>query len=112
MPDGDFARFVASLRQAHPWLPAPLANRLARAYGTRTDAILAGAQSMLDLGEAFGGGLTAAELHYMIHQEWARTAEDALWRRSKLGLHLSAAEIARVADWVRAHVSGPEYALG
>ena len=48
----------------------------------------------------------------MTDQEWARTAEDALWRRSRLGLHLSAAEVARVADWMRVRAGGTEAALG
>ena len=109
---GDFDRFLAGLRATHPWLPAALAHRLARAYGTRTQAVLAGARSLSGLGEAFGGGLTEAELRHMMDQEWARTAEDALWRRSKLGLHLSAAEIARVADWMRLRARGAEAALG
>ncbi len=112
LPGGDFTGFLASLQARYPWLPAALAHRLARAYGTRAEAVLAGAQGLADLGEAFGGGLTAAELRYMMQQEWARTAEDALWRRSKLGLHLSAAEIARVADWMRARTTQPEAALG
>ena len=112
MPGGDFDRFLATLRASHPWLPPPLAHRLARAYGTRTDAILGGAGSVAELGEAFGGGLTEAELRYMMDQEWAQTADDALWRRSKLGLHMTADEIARVAGWMRTHIAGPDNAHG
>ena len=62
---------------------------------------------MADLGEAFERGLTEAEISYLQEEEWAETAEDLLWRRSKLGLHLSAASVARVAQ----HMSGPAQVL-
>ncbi len=107
LPGGDFARFLRELRGRHPWLPPALSHRLARAYGTRAGAILADARGMADLGEPFGGGLTEAELRHMMDAEWARTAEDALWRRSKLGLHLAPAQAARVAEWMRARTDAP-----
>ncbi|MBB4041478.1 glycerol-3-phosphate dehydrogenase [Microvirga flocculans] len=88
MPDADFDRFFATVRQRWPFLPEPLAHRLARAYGTRVDEILGSSKSLSDLGEDFGAGLTAAEVDYLVRCEWARTAEDILWRRSKLGLHV------------------------
>ena len=79
------------------FLPATVAHRLARAYGTRIEKILGKAQALLDLGEHYGGGLTRAELDYLIAHEWARSAEDVLWRRTKLGLHLNKAERDAVA---------------
>ncbi|MBM6592567.1 glycerol-3-phosphate dehydrogenase [Microvirga pudoricolor] len=88
MPDADFDRFFAGVRQRWPFLPEPLARRLSRAYGTRIEELLGKAASLADLGEDFGGGLTAAEIDYLVRWEWARTAEDILWRRSKLGLHV------------------------
>ena len=88
LPGADFDAFLAALRQARPWLPADLARRLARAYGSRVDRILGDATTMAGLGRDFGGGLTEAEVTYLRDQEWARTAEDVLWRRSKLGLHV------------------------
>jgi glycerol-3-phosphate dehydrogenase len=88
MPDADFERFVAGLQAARPALPPALLRRLARAYGTRTDALLGAAQSVEQLGRAFGGDLYQAEVDYLVTQEWARTAEDVLYRRSKLGLHV------------------------
>jgi len=88
LPDSDFAAFLAGLQRAKPWLPADLARRLARAYGSRVDRILGTATDMAGLGQDFGGGLTQAEVVYLRDQEWARTAEDVLWRRSKLGLHV------------------------
>jgi glycerol-3-phosphate dehydrogenase len=79
-------------------------SRLARAYGTRTGMILADVQSAGDLGSDFGAGLTQAEIDYLITQEFARTAEDILWRRSKLGLRLSRDECARLTAYVDDHL--------
>ena len=90
LPGADFDGFLAKLQRAKPWLPADLARRLARAYGSRVDRILGGASDLAGLGQDFGGGLTEAEVIYLRDQEWARTAEDVLWRRSKLGLHVPA----------------------
>ncbi|MBK1699179.1 glycerol-3-phosphate dehydrogenase [Rhodovibrio salinarum] len=89
--DADFDAYLADLQRRHAWLPDYLARRYARAYGTRTERILAGAQSLDDLGPHIGDELYGAEVRYLQEQEWARTADDILWRRSKLGLHLSAA---------------------
>ena len=88
--DADFDRFLAGVKARWPFLPAPVALRLSRAYGTRIEELLGSAKSMADLGEDFGAGLTAAEVDYLVRREWARTAEDILWRRSKLGLHVPA----------------------
>jgi len=99
MPNADFEAFVANLGTARPWLPPALARRYARAYGTRIAAVLAGARGLADLGENLGDGLYAAEVEYLRDAEWAMTADDILWRRSKLGLHVSTATKARLADW-------------
>jgi glycerol-3-phosphate dehydrogenase len=103
-PDDDFARFVAAVRQRHPWLDAALAHRLARAYGARIAEVLGDARSMADLGPAVAPGLHERELTYLRDQEWACSGDDVLWRRSKQGLHFSPAERARVDAWMRAHV--------
>jgi glycerol-3-phosphate dehydrogenase len=58
---------------------------------------------MKDMGEDFGAGLYAREVEYLCTQEWAHSAEDILWRRSKLGLRLSAQQVARLAAWLEAH---------
>jgi glycerol-3-phosphate dehydrogenase len=63
-----------------------------QAYGTRIDHVLGDAKSKGDLGGHFGTGLTEAEVHYLMQHEWAENADDVLWRRSKLGLYLSAQE--------------------
>ncbi len=74
------------------------ARRLFRAYGTRVDMMF---QDSTDPGRCLGKGLFEAELRYLVEHEFARTAEDVLWRRSKLGLHLSRQQQERVHDWFR-----------
>ncbi|ARW48932.1 glycerol-3-phosphate dehydrogenase [Acetobacter pasteurianus] len=98
--DGGFDQALARLRRTAPWLPEGLAWRLMRNYGSRTYEIIGEANSMQDMGEVLGGDLTAREVDYLISREWARTAEDVLWRRSKLGLHLNDAEKANVEAYV------------
>jgi glycerol-3-phosphate dehydrogenase len=84
-PDGFYA-VVAEVIGRWPFLSEPHARRLVRAYGLRLDRILGEAQSMDDLGPRLTGDLTGAELRYLVENEWAETAEDVLWRRTKLGL--------------------------
>nr|WP_298728937.1 glycerol-3-phosphate dehydrogenase [uncultured Steroidobacter sp.] len=98
LPRADFATFAEGVHKRWPFLSASMAHRLARAYGTRVEKILGKAQAMLDLGEDYGAGLTQAEIDYLIANEWARSAEDILWRRTKLGLHLSEEQRRRVAQ--------------
>ena len=83
-------------------IEAAHARRLLRAYGTRAQLIGEGAASRADWGEWFGADLTGRELRYLIEHEWAQTAEDVVWRRSKLGLRLTAGEVARIRDWMAA----------
>jgi len=105
-PDSDFIRFVQALAARHPTLPAPLLQRLARAYGSRAETLLNGD----GLGAAVAPGLHEGELRYLHEHEWARSADDVLWRRSKLGLHLSETERMAVARWCEAHWAPPAYA--
>lgn len=98
-PDADFARFVQALAQRHPELPAALCWRLARCYGSRVEAVLGAG----GLGAEVAPGLHEAELHYLHAHEWARSAADVLWRRTKLGLHLSEAGRAAVTRWCGTH---------
>ncbi|HMO68343.1 MAG TPA: glycerol-3-phosphate dehydrogenase C-terminal domain-containing protein [Novosphingobium sp.] len=105
LPGGDFAMdgaadLVARIAARYPFLPQATAARLARSYGTLAFAVLDDAASLADCGEHFGHGLTAREVRYLMAREWARTADDVLWRRSKLGLRLSASEAARLAEWM------------
>jgi glycerol-3-phosphate dehydrogenase len=94
-PDTDIRRFIAALGERHPQLPVPLRERWARCYGGRVVLLLQSG----DLGAEVAPGLFEAELDHLYQHEWARCADDVLWRRTKLGLHLSPAERARVADW-------------
>lgn len=99
LPGGDFppdgyADQVAALRARAPFLPDALARRLVRAYGTRAAQVVGGATSLADMGVDHGAGLTGAEVAYLQRHEWARTAEDVAWRRSKLGLKMTAEQIA------------------
>ncbi len=99
-PDTDFERFVQALGQRHRWLPAALARRWARAYGSRVERVLGPAQHESDLGAAVAPGVHEAELDYLCRDEWACTGEDVLWRRSKLGLHLDVDDRRRIDDWM------------
>ena len=104
LPGGDFAtsqfdEIVAGLASNYPFLPRNLATRFVRAYGLKAYDLLGSARSMDDLGQQFGA-LTAAEIHYLRDHEWAETAEDILWRRSKLGLRMSAEQRRAVADYL------------
>jgi glycerol-3-phosphate dehydrogenase len=84
--------------------PAPLLQRSgATPYGSRTEMLLSGD----GLGDAVAPGLHEGELRYLHEHEWARSADDVLWRRTKLGLHLSETERAAVARWCEAHWPAP-----
>ena len=101
LPGGNInAAFNAWLAELAAWLPAPLLDRLARAYGTRLERLLGGAASLADLGRHFGAGLYESEVRYLIDVEFARTAEDILWRRTKLGLAMTAKEQKALAAWL------------
>ncbi len=99
---GDFARYVDGFRRRFAWLPEALATRLARAYGRRAETWLADARSLADLGRDFGAGLYEREVAYLHEREWARSARDVLWRRSKLGLFAGEDTVAALEDWFAA----------
>jgi glycerol-3-phosphate dehydrogenase len=90
LPGHDPAAFLAVCRGRWPTLPPQLLRRLARAYGTRIERILGSAASMQELGRDHGAGLTDAEVKYLCAEEWACSVDDILWRRTKLGLHMTA----------------------
>lgn len=106
LPGGDFPvdgaeALVARLRVDHPFLAEPQARRLVRAYGTEAALILKGARSAADLGQSFGAGLTEAEVVWLMDREYARRAEDVVWRRTKLGLRLEPGQITALDQWMR-----------
>lgn len=102
-PDDDFERFVSAVQARHPWLYGQLARRLARAYGARIADVLGDARSFADLGAEVAPGLFERELRFLQDNEWAVSAEDVLWRRSKLGLHYTPPQREQVALWLQTH---------
>jgi glycerol-3-phosphate dehydrogenase len=99
----EFERYIHGLQRKYNWLPAPLVARYAHAYGTRIDMLLDGRTSLLDMGAEIAPGLYAAEVAYLLKHEWAKTAADILWRRSKLGLHLPSNTAALLNEWMQRH---------
>ncbi|HSW08124.1 glycerol-3-phosphate dehydrogenase [Aquabacterium sp.] len=100
-PDTDLQRFASVLQQRHPMLPAAVLRRWARLYGSRVELLLADGASA---GAEVAPGVYEAELNYLVREEWACSADDILWRRTKLGLHLDAAGRAQVAAWCAHHI--------
>lgn len=113
LPGGDFAvqgfeELMTSVLKRYPWLQMRDCRRLTHAYGTRIDRVLQGANSYADLGRDFGWGLSEAEVRYLMAHEWAVTADDILWRRSKLGLRLTRDQAAALDTYMqeaRAHLA-------
>ena len=95
-------RWPRTLCERFPFLDRRWAERLVRDYGTEAAELLAGAGTAADLGERFGWDLTEREVRWLMQREWARTAEDVLWRRTKLGLRLTEAEAARLDAFMSA----------
>jgi glycerol-3-phosphate dehydrogenase len=105
LPGGDFpwdgvAGLRDMLRQRYGFLPDRTLHRLVRSYGTLVPGMLGDAASIEDLGVCFGYDLTEREVSWLRDTEWARTVEDILWRRSKLGLRLSPDETATLGAWL------------
>lgn len=101
LPGGDFgpggmAAFELALKREFPWLPDRQRRRYIRLYGTRARELLSTARDMRDLGEHFGADLFEREVDFLVATEWARSAEDILWRRTKLGLRLTAHEVEKL----------------
>ena len=109
-PATGFEALVKQHQTNFPRLDAQMVRRMTRAYGTLMPAVVAGATAMEELGEHFGATLYAREVDYLIAREWARTADDVLWRRSKLGLRVSAEDKARLARYMEEETRGIELA--
>jgi glycerol-3-phosphate dehydrogenase len=99
----EFDSWVRTVQNQYAWLPALLVARYARAYGTRVHTLLAQKTALEEMGEQIVPGLYMAEVEYLRRYEWARTAQDILWRRSKLGLHLPPEAATRLQGWLNAH---------
>jgi glycerol-3-phosphate dehydrogenase len=105
LPGGDFpwdgfAAMRDDLARRYPFLSLSTATRLARAYGTRAETLLGDAKSPADLGIMFGADLSEREVDWMVHTEWACSAGDILWRRSKLGLRLTPADVTALEHYL------------
>ncbi|WP_454269201.1 glycerol-3-phosphate dehydrogenase [Roseovarius sp. MBR-51] len=106
LPGGDFPvdgfdRLTESLHRAYPFLTEAWARRLVRAYGTEALDILGEAREAADLGPDFGATLTGAEVRWQMDHEYARAAADVVWRRTRLGLKMTEAQIAALDDWMQ-----------
>ncbi len=104
LPGGDFAVLaldaeINRLQRDYPFLTASHARRLIKAYGTKAWQLLGDASSSSELGIDFGATLTEREVRYLIEHEWARTADDILWRRSKLGLRMASQQQTNLEAW-------------
>jgi glycerol-3-phosphate dehydrogenase len=114
LPGGDFAvdgfeRLVLDVETKYPFMPEGVARRLVRAYGTDSWRILQQIASVDDLGSDFGAGVFAAELDWVVENEWVSSAEDFVWRRTRLGLRLSAEQIVAIDDYIRQRHSISEF---
>lgn len=112
LPGGDFAHDgfdaqVFALRARHGYLTERHARRLVRAYGTRAPLVLGEARSMADLGRCFGADLTEAEVDYLRAHEFVTSAQDVMWRRSKLGLRLNGQERGALEAWFSDRAARP-----
>ena len=103
LPQGSFAVFLRTLERRYPWLPAAVRRRYAQAYGTRIEHLLAGATALADLGVELLPQLYECEVRYLCREEFASTATDILWRRSKLGLQLAQQDAGPLERWLTAH---------
>jgi glycerol-3-phosphate dehydrogenase len=100
LPAGGAAALAAELSRRHPFLAAATAQRLARSYGSDACRILGDATSAASLGRAFGQDLSEAELRWLVEREWARTTDDVLWRRTKLGLSATPEEVRELTTYL------------
>jgi glycerol-3-phosphate dehydrogenase len=100
LPEGSFAVFLRGIERRYPWLPERMRRRWAHAYGTRLERVLGGATRLADLGRELLPQLYEREVEYLCREEFAVSAADILWRRSKLGLHLGNADPALLERWL------------
>jgi glycerol-3-phosphate dehydrogenase len=106
LPGGDFgsggaAGYEKEVEKRFSWLPVALVARYVRQYGTRVDDLLSGVRTEGDLGKCFGADLYQREVDFLVETEWAETAEDIVWRRTKTGLCLNKGEIDLLRTYLR-----------
>lgn len=107
LPGGDFpmqefADYAAAFAGEYSFLQPDHAHRLFRQYGTRAERLLQGIIGIDGLGQHFGADLYEAEVRYLMEHEWALTAQDVLWRRTKLGLRLQPLEVTALEHFMQA----------
>ena len=105
---GDFKSYEFNdqehkIHSSKPWLERDLLGRLFSSYGTNLDIILNKVNNLQEMGQYFGAGLYECEINYLRRFEWAQTADDILWRRSKLGLVFSKSEYRSLEQWLKSH---------
>ncbi|MCL4161381.1 UNVERIFIED_CONTAM: hypothetical protein GTU68_036284 [Idotea baltica] len=112
LPGGDFpvdgvGRLTEKLKSKYPFLTERWLNRLLKAYGSETFDLLADAKTVRDLGKNFGSNLTEREVNWLVEREFAKTADDIIWRRSKLGLRMTQKEIDALDNWMAGSAANP-----
>jgi len=103
LPGGEFAsraELVSELQKTYAWLPAPLVKRYVRSYGRLCHMFLQNKESLADLGQNFGADFYAAEVEYLINNEWAYSLDDVIWRRSKIGMYLNAQQLVELNAFI------------
>ena len=100
IPNMDMSHFIQLCQERYPWVPADIITRYAKSYGTRLHQLIGSAKSLDQLGIEIAPTLFTAEVRYLIKVEWALTAQDILWRRSKLQLHLQDSDIKKLEEWL------------
>ncbi len=100
LPEGSLAVYLRTVERRYPWLPPRMRRRCAHAYGTRLERVLGGARALADLGRELLPELYEREVDYLCREEFALSADDILWRRTKLGLHLLNADPAPLKHWL------------
>ena len=113
LPGGDMdvdgpEKLKSELAASHVWLPRELVSRLVRLYGTRTRDLIGDASSLAGMGKHFGADLYEREVRWLIGNEWARSAEDVLWRRTKLGLRIKGDAVKEVERFMAVAIAGTQ----
>ncbi|HEY3786184.1 MAG TPA: glycerol-3-phosphate dehydrogenase [Steroidobacteraceae bacterium] len=98
LPDGSLAAFLRIVERRYPWLPVGVRRRYAHAYGTRIERVVGNATTLADMGEELMPGLHEREVDYLVREEFARSPEDVLWRRTKVGLHCRGLDTGRLSS--------------
>lgn len=115
LPGGNIAGnredYAASLRRRYSFISEAMARHFAHTYGSNSELFLKAASSLDDLGENFGHDFYEAELRYLVQHEWVRELDDAIWRRTKLGMWLNQQQQARVSEWLAEHQKKPALSL-